>query len=196
MNSQSTRSSNSEGIWKCEKCGEEIEEQFTSCWNCQTARKGAPTVSTKPGVSRPSVQQSDTTLSAADSVMGRYRDAYSVANTITLFGSVIKGVGIVLAILTFITVATIGNYMYGGMGTVYIFLGFIMGATIGTVLYLLGILVSAQGQLLKATLDSAVNTSPFLSNDQKASVMSLRFPTLRGAIRHIERRLLGDEEVS
>ena len=24
--------------WKCPRCGEQIEEQFTSCWNCNTAR--------------------------------------------------------------------------------------------------------------------------------------------------------------
>jgi uncharacterized repeat protein (TIGR04138 family) len=26
------------GPWKCANCGEVIEEQFTDCWNCQTAR--------------------------------------------------------------------------------------------------------------------------------------------------------------
>jgi Putative prokaryotic signal transducing protein len=24
--------------WRCQKCGEQIEGQFTSCWNCNTAR--------------------------------------------------------------------------------------------------------------------------------------------------------------
>ncbi len=24
--------------WVCDGCGEELEEQFTSCWNCGTAR--------------------------------------------------------------------------------------------------------------------------------------------------------------
>jgi len=43
----------------------------------------------------------------------------------------------------------------------------------GIPLVVSGILVSAQAQLLKATLDTAVNTSPFLSNEQRAVVMSL-----------------------
>ena len=25
--------------WKCLKCGEEIEPQFSACWNCETKRK-------------------------------------------------------------------------------------------------------------------------------------------------------------
>ena len=29
--------------WKCPKCGEEIEAQFTECWNCGTSRPGAAT---------------------------------------------------------------------------------------------------------------------------------------------------------
>ena len=39
--------------------------------------------------------------------------------------------------------------------------------------FVLGVLVSAQGQILRATLDSAVNSSPFLTNDQRASIMKL-----------------------
>jgi hypothetical protein len=39
--------------------------------------------------------------------------------------------------------------------------------------YVLGILVSAQGQILKASLDNAVNGSPFLTNEHRAKVMSL-----------------------
>jgi hypothetical protein len=27
--------------WKCPRCGEQIEEQFTSCWHCNTSRPTA-----------------------------------------------------------------------------------------------------------------------------------------------------------
>jgi hypothetical protein len=27
--------------WKCPRCGEQIEEQFTSCWHCNTPRPAA-----------------------------------------------------------------------------------------------------------------------------------------------------------
>jgi putative signal transducing protein len=26
--------------WKCPRCGEQIEEQFTACWHCNTKRPG------------------------------------------------------------------------------------------------------------------------------------------------------------
>jgi hypothetical protein len=43
----------------------------------------------------------------------------------------------------------------------------------GGIVVCLGIMVSAQGQTLKAALDCAVNSSPFLSDDQRAQIMSL-----------------------
>ncbi|MGE0082965.1 MAG: hypothetical protein AB7S75_00950 [Desulfococcaceae bacterium] len=29
-------------MWKCKKCGEEIEDQFDSCWNCEQPVESAP----------------------------------------------------------------------------------------------------------------------------------------------------------
>jgi hypothetical protein len=29
-------------MWRCSKCGEEIEDRFDACWNCGTAQDGAP----------------------------------------------------------------------------------------------------------------------------------------------------------
>jgi hypothetical protein len=29
-------------MWICSKCKEELEDQFESCWNCQTGRDGRP----------------------------------------------------------------------------------------------------------------------------------------------------------
>jgi len=28
--------------WKCSKCGEELESQFTSCWKCRTPKQNEP----------------------------------------------------------------------------------------------------------------------------------------------------------
>jgi hypothetical protein len=30
------------GPWKCPKCGEVVEPQFTQCWNCGTAKPEGP----------------------------------------------------------------------------------------------------------------------------------------------------------
>ena len=96
--------------------------------------------------------------------MNRYRDAYLVARTIITVGGVVKSVGVVLAI-----VVTLVALLKFKMELASV----LAGLVIGVPLYVLGILVSAQGQILKATLDTAVNGSPHLSNDQKAETMSL-----------------------
>lgn len=52
--------------------------------------------------------------------------------------------------------------------------GALLVAVVVTVpIYVLGILVAAQGQILKATLDTAVTSSPFLKTEEMAEVMSL-----------------------
>ena len=54
--------------------------------------------------------------------------------------------------------------LFGGIGGGIILLLFF---------YILSVFISAQGQMLKASLDSAVNTSPFLEDDHRAQIMSL-----------------------
>jgi hypothetical protein len=29
-------------MWKCSECGEEVEDGFNVCWNCQTDKDGIP----------------------------------------------------------------------------------------------------------------------------------------------------------
>ena len=60
-----------------------------------------------------------------------------------------------------------------GIGSLLIFLP---GILVGGIGYLLGLLISAQGQILLVQADSAVHTSPFMTNEEKAKVMSLSFP--------------------
>jgi hypothetical protein len=84
------------------------------------------------------------------------------------------GVGIAAAVLllliglALIANARLGDAVYA-MGIVVIAFAIFVGIQF----YLLGVLVSAQGQILKASLDSAVNGSPFLTNEQRAKIMSL-----------------------
>ncbi len=35
---QATGKNEPEKVWVCPNCNEEVEEQFTECWNCGTAR--------------------------------------------------------------------------------------------------------------------------------------------------------------
>lgn len=114
----------------------------------------------------------------ARSVMSRYRDAYHVARATTAIGGTVKVIGIVLAslvVLVCIASALSQINERGGMLVLIaaVFMGLIVSLIFGIPVYVMGILVSAHGQVLKATLDSAVHTSPFLTDDQKLKVMSL-----------------------
>ena len=109
-------------------------------------------------------------------LLRRYGDAYLHANTIVTIGNTIKVIGIVLAALiglvTLLLLATMSQAKASDeMGLVFI--GFGVAGIVGMVCYALGTLAAALGQLLQAHLDSAVNSSPFLSNELKAEVMSV-----------------------
>ena len=108
---------------------------------------------------------------APSKAMKRYRDAYLVANVTDGLGKIVQGLGIMLGGLVFLGILFYGlsiDYpMAGG------FTGLLLGGIVAISLYVLGVLVAANGQMLKASLDSAVNDSPFLSLQQKAQVMSL-----------------------
>jgi hypothetical protein len=112
----------------------------------------------------------------------RYTDAYRVARTIVAFANIIKGVGLLVGAL----IAIYGLYpllailardprlpeaIQSLSLTSIVFI--VCGCLVGLLSYLMGVLVSAQGQILLATLDSAVNTSPLLDNSHRAGIMSL-----------------------
>src|SRR5690242_11642569 len=48
-------------------------------------------------------------------------------------------------------------------------------------LYLFGVLVSAAGQLVRANLDTAVHTSPFLSKEARLIAMGIAAPPMPAA---------------
>jgi hypothetical protein len=60
--------------------------------------------------------------------------------------------------------------------------GFLLGLIVAALFFVVGIIVAAQGQLLKATLDTAVHSSPFLTDDLRAVIMSLRADGRSGGV--------------
>jgi hypothetical protein len=110
-------------------------------------------------------------------VVGRYSDAYRVARATVLIGTLIKVFGVLLGLLVggglFALVATQGR-LFGGTGAVGFVAGLLLGGGTFAFFFVLGVVISAQGQLIKATLDGAVNSSPFLTNEERAEAMSLR----------------------
>ncbi len=112
----------------------------------------------------------------APKVLSRYTDAYRVARTTVVLGTLIKVLGVLLGLLigfgAFALVNSLGQGPRGGV--VGLLLGLFLGGGAFALFFVLGLILSSFGQLKKAALDSAVNSSPFLTNEERAQVMSLR----------------------
>lgn len=104
----------------------------------------------------------------------RYSDAYATADSIVMIGSIIKGIGIVIGAIL-VAVGLIAASAFNGVGGgVTIVASLISGLFNGIMVYVIGVLISALGHILKANLDSAVHSSPFLTDEQRAAVMRLK----------------------
>ena len=98
----------------------------------------------------------------------RYKDAYAVGRVTVAFGKTIKGIGIgVAGLMALIAIGILQSSSTIGMGAL------VFALVVGGLFYILGVLISASGQVLEATLDTAVNSSPFLNNSHRADIMSL-----------------------
>lgn len=102
------------------------------------------------------------------SLATRYTDAYLVARTINGLGEGIKIAGFALGGLIVLAGFAAASKIGGAFG----FGAILLGAVVALPIYVLGVLVSAQGQILKATLDTAVNSSPLLSHDEVRQILT------------------------
>jgi hypothetical protein len=110
----------------------------------------------------------------APKVLGRYGDGYRAARTAVLMGTLIKVLGAPLGLLAgFGAYAAAGAFGQGPRG-VGLLLALFFGAGAFALFFALGVLACALGRLKRAALDAAVNTSPFLTNEERAELMSLR----------------------
>jgi hypothetical protein len=95
----------------------------------------------------------------------RYRDAYSVAGGTVKLGNIVKRAGFVLGGIMLLISLSAGGFWF--------FVGALAAVWIAASGYVAGVFMCAQGQLMSALLDVAVNTSPHLQDSEKASVMML-----------------------
>jgi hypothetical protein len=102
------------------------------------------------------------------SLLNRYADAYLIARTVNGTGQSIKVVGFVAAGITVLA----GLLAARDLGASAGFAGFFLGALMALPFYALGVLISAQGQILMATLDTAVNSSPLLSAEEVRHILT------------------------
>lgn len=120
-----------------------------------------------------SADGSSTASDARADISTRYQDAYTTARAIIAIGGVIKGIGIAFGIIVILVGLMASAITRESDSAMLIFGSFILAALGGMAFYVSGVFVSAQGQILMAALDSAVNSSPFLTNEQRVSVMRL-----------------------
>ena len=111
-----------------------------------------------------------------NSVIKRYWDGYVRARFIIIVSRVIKVISIILGITSILfalsfpmqkhfTKLDASDYSFLIISGILLILNII--------LYCIGIFVAALGQMFLASLDSAVNGSPFLTDDARAQIMSL-----------------------
>jgi hypothetical protein len=103
------------------------------------------------------------------SLVNRYDDAYLLSKTINSAGQSIKLVGFVIAGVFVLVGFLAAKTVVGITGTL---VAFLFGAAGGILLYGLGVLICAQGQILMAALDTAVNSSPILSKDEIRAILT------------------------
>jgi len=118
----------------------------------------------------------DTQSNDSTAAIRRYQDGYRVADGVVTFGQTVKLGGIFVGGVIFVAglVEFISNPAEHH-GFAAIFASLIACAVLLILIsQILAIGLRVEGHLLKAALDSDVNSSPFLSNMQRAQTMSLR----------------------
>ena len=187
-------------IGQCRKCKSDIYEshEYVWCVVCNAPISDDVNARRKPNknsagnnasvnvnVTNETAQQpAPKNSSRTSALLYRYNDAFLVAKATTGIGTTIKVVGFVLAALivlgSFIfagtvssTSSNIGKNDTSGISFFIIVIGIYNAVLVGFIFYVIGVIVSAQGQILKASLDNTVGNSPFLTNDLKAKIMSL-----------------------
>ena len=118
----------------------------------------------------------DTPSNDSAAAIRRYQNGYRVADAVVTFGQNLKLGGIFVGGVVF--VAGLVEFILNPTehhGFAVIFASLIAGAVLLILIsQILAMGLRGEGHLLKAALDSDVNSSPFLSNPQRARAMELR----------------------
>ncbi len=168
-------------MWKCKRCSEQLENEFDKCWNCGCLRDGSHPSDSNDGIDDFSPEQvlpngellsrrvaaRDTATSRSDvaqALTRRYKDAYFSARWLIRIGSLIKW-GALLIVVIGVAI----SQAFGGETLFVPAIALSIAVAIPT--FILGILISGQGQTHLATLDTAVNTSRHLSKDEVVAIL-------------------------
>jgi hypothetical protein len=153
---------------ECRQCGVTIEAGNSLCAECAS---GAPFDSIGRSVADSSAATALTRPREA-SLGRRYADAYTVARTVVGLANTVKILGIVIGSLVALAGLLSAGQAQSSIGAAAALTGVVTGASIGVSLFVLGVLLAALGQILRATLDTAVNTSPLLTKDEVRAIVT------------------------
>lgn len=108
------------------------------------------------------------------SVMERYREAYQTAERATDFAETVKLVGIFLAGLIFVAAVMVFQSSPAERSGFPVVSAWLIAGAVLVVLasHLWSLVFRIQGRMLEAAIDAAVNSSPLLSNAQRARVIA------------------------
>ncbi len=116
-----------------------------------------------------------------DLLVQRYRDCYRVSEGLVTTGGLLKIAAWVVGIL-FVAFAVLSGQShsdeaFGGVQNAVSNVASVISVAIAIASWIFffswGVLFCAAGQLLRATLDTAVHTSPFLPTDARVAAMGL-----------------------
>jgi len=107
-------------------------------------------------------------------MMDRYRAAYQVAEKAAAFAETVKLVGIFLAGLLFVSAIMVFQINPDERAGFPVVSASLVAVAVLIILasHLWAMVFRIQGQMLQITIDSAVHSSPSLSNAQRATVIS------------------------
>jgi hypothetical protein len=156
----------------CPKCAAVIPLSYTSnkCGNC-----GEPLPRTITELLPVSASVSSSGGHAASTpstqVFTRFAAAYRTANDVISLGTIIQNLGITIGAALGLLAFLLGNGAV--LEQSQTFLCFAFAVLVALSSWISGTLVKAQGHILRACVDTAVNSSPFLDNAQQTEVMGV-----------------------
>lgn len=169
--------------WRCANCLHLNPPDVSTCSRCYTPRSvSQPAPSAAPASEADDEEVDEEVDEEDDEEVGReatlcellqerYGGAYATAEATIARGKTLQGLAIGVGIVILLGGALLGGQIDSELAG--ILLGLVFALVAGGSLYTAGLQLVTQGQLMLAALDTAVNTSPLLSEEEKMAVMQL-----------------------
>ena len=155
----------------CETCGARKSNHVKFCTEC-----GAPQIKSLDALPLPLLGSSADQPPAIsgsyfERLRLRYQDAYAISRGLVKTGSLIKQTGSIVggSLLIIGIVCSIRDVGFGIAGIIFM-LGGAFAAGGG---YIAGTSIAAMGQVMSASIDTAINTSTCISDKEKVDVLEL-----------------------